>query len=85
MSIFKINIKPIVKDRNYNVTYVHTGKKEKTCATCKKTIKIGYPATTFLKRVSVGVDTKYNSQYTCGNRNTPCTQELAKQLNVELP
>ncbi len=85
MSLFKINLTPIIREREYEVQYVMSGRKEKTCSVCGKHIPVGKPAVTFLKRESKGFKTQYNPLYTCGLRQSPCAQRKAQELNVELP
>jgi hypothetical protein len=84
MGIFKIKLQPIRKEREYRVQYVSAGRKEKECCVCGKKIDKGRSATTFLKRISEGFRTQYNSFYTCGFKESECTQKKAKELNVEL-
>lgn len=86
MSVFKINLRPINKDRGFEIRYIRAGRIAKQCAVCQKKIGIGKPSTTFLNRKSEGLKTSYNTLYTCGgNAHDHCTQTMAKQLDLELP
>jgi hypothetical protein len=85
MSLFKINLTPLIKERDYEIKYIRSGRTTKTCSMCNQEIKVKDAATTFLKRVTKGPNTEYKSIYTCGNKNTACTINQARILNVELP
>ena len=79
MSIFKITLKPVVKSRKWSISSVKSGRKEKTCEICQKTIKIGEPAISYLKRNSIGLKQEFKVRYCCIN----CNNELAKKINDE--
>jgi beta-glucanase (GH16 family) len=85
MSIFNIKLTPKVVERDWQINYTHSSRKKKTCEVCKKEMSLTEKATTFLKRDSVGVRTAYDSKYTCGHKESPCTQEFARRLQMELP
>jgi hypothetical protein len=85
MSEFKINLKPKIKERDYDVDYVKNSRKEKKCCVCNKKIYRGESATTFAKRVSKGFKTEYLTFYTCGLKNSPCTIKKAEELKISLP
>jgi hypothetical protein len=36
MSIFKIKVKPIIKEREYKVSHVKSGRKAKRCVICER-------------------------------------------------
>ena len=82
---FKLKLKPDVVIKDYEVNYVRSGRKEKSCCECGNTIKVGEPSTTFLKRTKLGNKTGYHTQYTCGGKRTACTINRATTLNVTLP
>jgi hypothetical protein len=86
MSIFKINITPIKKEKEWDVKYIRVGRVKKVCDICKTEISRGQPSTTFTKITSVGARREFRSYHTCslGSEKT-CTQEKAEQLDVELP
>lgn len=86
MSIFKINLTPIVKEKEWDVKYIGSGRVKKTCNICKRDIKIGESSTTFTKITVIGARREFRSYHTCPvNSKSKCTQEQANQLNVELP
>lgn len=85
MSIFKINLKPVIKDRDWEIHYVQSSRKDKVCGGCGKSISKTERTTTFTKRVSKGSNTDYTSKYTHGWKGDKCTDKLALELNVELP
>lgn len=80
-SLFKIKIKPIEKDRDWEVRQIGAGRKKKVCATCSKPIAIGSPSVTFTKRKSVGAKTEYDTKHTCDQF---CAAKLAADLNIDL-
>lgn len=80
MSIFKITVKPIVKTRDWVIMKVKAGRKEKICGICKRIIKIGEPAMTFLKRGSLGPKQSYNTRYSCIGI---CHNKLAEKIHKE--
>lgn len=83
---FTLTLKEDVKVRDYEVNYVHSGRKEKTCNSCGHLIPIGAKSTTFVKRTTNAIgQNSYETKYTCGGKNTSCTQETARRLQVELP
>jgi len=85
--MFKINLKPVVKDRDYEVKFVGAGRKTYKCAICDKDIKVGEPAISFTKRVTVGMKTTFLTFRTCADKKvySECTIKKAKELNVDLP
>src|SRR5688572_5980319 len=60
---FKISLRPILKDRGWEVNSVKAGKKEKICGHCKNKIPIGQPAITFVKRITKADRTSYLTQH----------------------
>ena len=82
---FTMKLKPNVKMREWEVNYVYSGRKEKTCGACKLLIPVGQSATTFVKRTTVGDKNGYETIHTCGLAGSNCTQFMAHQLQVELP
>lgn len=80
MSIFKFTIKPVIKTKDWKVTLVGSGRKEKTCEICKSVIKIGYSSYTFLKRTSIGDKQNFISRYACNNR---CKHLLDSKIQEE--
>lgn len=85
MSLFKIKVTPLIKDREIEVKYVQSGRIFKKCAVCGTDINKGKPSTTFIKRNSIGDKTTYDSRHTCGDKNSACTIALAHKLDVVLP
>lgn len=85
MSIFKINLKPVIKDRDWEISYVQSSRKKKVCESCGKEISSVQHTTTFTKRISKGVNTDFISKYTHGWKGDQCTDKLAHDLNIELP
>jgi hypothetical protein len=85
MSIFKIKIKPIVTERQWEVNYVSKGRKDKRCSNCGRFIPIGDQSTTFTKRISTGDKTSYDTKHTCGHSFSICTMKVAQDLNITLP
>jgi hypothetical protein len=84
MSIFKIKLTPVVKESDFKISYVSSGRKEKLCNCCGKKIPIGYSATTFTKKKSTGLNKEFTTFYTCGLQDSKCTKKKAKELNVDL-
>ena len=86
--MFKINLKPVVKDREFEVKVVKSGRKDYKCCICNSVIKEGSPSVSFTKRVSVGLKTTFQTYRTChrttGVGNTACTIKKANELNVNL-
>jgi len=85
--MFKINLKPVVKDRDFEVKIVQAGRKQYNCCVCSKIIDEGKPSITFTKRVSVGTKTTFETHRTCYVKDgvlSECTVKKAKQLNVNL-
>ena len=80
MSIFKITLKPIVKTKEWKMTPVNAGRKEKTCEICQRLIRVGEPAITFLKRSSSGFKQNYASRYSCPGG---CQELLSIKINKE--
>lgn len=62
---FNIKIKPIVKESDWEVKLVGSGRKEKTCGHCGKTIPIGASAYTLSKQVKNGANRYFPSEYAC--------------------
>lgn len=85
MSIFKIKLLPVVKEKDWKVSYVQSSQKPKVCHVCKKNLPIGSSGTTFTKRTKVGAETKFRIYHTCGHRDNICTMRVALDLNVRLP
>jgi len=86
MSVFKINLKPVVKDRDYEVKFVNSGRKDYKCSICGKDIKAGESSISFTKRVTVGLKTTFNTFRTChphGGFISDCTVKKAKELGIE--
>lgn len=89
MSLFKIKITPIEKDRDWGIKLIGSGRIKKTCQHCKKEIKQGEPSVTFTKITSVGSKKKFETYHTCrfpASVNTDqsvCTQELCAKLNID--
>ena len=63
MSIFKIKISPIIKERDWEIKKVKAGRKEKNCTGCGRMIQIGDPGITFVKRRSTADKQSYHTQY----------------------
>jgi hypothetical protein len=85
MSIFKIKLQPIVKEREYKVSHVKSGRKNKTCEICHKLIIIGKSSTSFTKITSVGTKNSYETHHACSaDEKTNCAKMLAEKLNTEL-
>ena len=85
MSIFKIKIEPKVKEREWEVNYVKSGRKAKKCSYCNKFIPVGDPSTTFTKRISIAEKNTYETKHTCGHSFCICTIRVSEQLNITLP
>jgi len=88
MSIFNFKIvsRKAAEEREWKVSYVHRSQKEKTCSHCGAKKAIGDNGTTFTKIFKFSDGRKeFKTHHTCGHKNSPCTQAIAKQLNVELP
>ena len=81
MALFKITIKPVVKDRSWKISKVKAGRIEKTCGACGKRIDVGEPAFTLLKRTSVATNNKYISHYACIYGT--CKDDLIKLLSIK--
>lgn len=86
MSLFKIKIIPVVKSREWEVKNIGAGRKEKTCDTCGKTIRIGLSSTTFTKRTTKGSKTSYETIHTCHlfAGGPACATALSKKLKIDL-
>lgn len=85
MSFFKIKITPVIKQYDWQITQVNAGRKQKTCEICNKTIKIGMPAWTFLKKNRVGNNVSYNPRYSClGNCKHLLSEKIQKEDNERL-
>lgn len=85
---FKIKLISKTKEKDWKVTYVNAGRKEKTCSVCNQRIKIGQSAVTFTKQTKVGANTKFETYYTCpiySHQLNNCAKEQAKKLGVTLP
>jgi len=84
--MFKINLKPVVKDRDFEAKVVSSGRKDYKCSVCGKDIKTGSGSVTFTKRVSVGLKTTFESFRTClgHSRHSKCTIIKAKELNIDI-
>lgn len=83
---FTLTLKEDLKIRDWEVNYVHAGRKEKVCNSCGIKIGVGASATTFVKRITtIRGDHSYETKYTCGGKNSNCTKETARRLQVELP
>ena len=78
---FKTPLTAIVKEREWEVTAVKSGRKEKLCAVCNKIIPIGNSAVTFTKRDNIAATQKIQSLYTCtGN----CAAIQMDKLGIDL-
>lgn len=85
MSIFKIKVKPIVKEREYKVSHVKAGRKVKQCAICKRSILAGKPSTTFTKITSVGEKNNFETYHACAiTEKRDCAKILADRLKTTL-
>lgn len=83
--LFKINLIPKVKDRDWEVKNIGSNRKNKVCEICKTDLKIRDSSTTFTKRVSKGYHTEYITHDTCNyNKNPLCAIEMSKILNIDL-
>ena len=83
--LFKINLIPKVKDRDWEVRNIGANRKDKTCEVCKTHLPPGTASTTFTKRVSKGYKTDYLTHHTCNyNQNSVCAIEMSKILNIDL-
>jgi hypothetical protein len=86
MSIFKIKIKPVIKEREYKVSHVRAGRKAKRCAICERVILVGKPSITFTKITSVGEKNNFETYHSCpiNGEHSHCAQKLAEKLNTDL-
>ena len=85
MSIFKIKVKPIIKEREYKASHVKSGRKVKKCAVCQRVIPIGKPSTTFTKITSVGEKNRFETYHACSvDSKRDCAKMLAEKLNADL-
>lgn len=82
MELFKIKLIPVVKDRNWEIRHIRSGRKEKTCAACNKTIKAGDPSITFVKRTSKGAKTSYDTRHTCAD-NMTCREKIMNEVGLD--
>lgn len=85
--MFKINLKPVVKDREWEAKTIASGRKDYKCCVCGADIKTGRGSVSFTKRISVGLKTTFETYRTClgnGITHTPCTVKKAKELNINL-
>lgn len=83
--LFKINLIPKVKDRDWEVKNIGSNRKNKVCEICKTDLKIRDSSTTFTKRISKGYHTDYITHHTCNhNQNPVCAVEMSKILNIDL-
>lgn len=86
MSIFKIKLQPIVKEKEWDVKYIGAGRKEKVCAICGRHIPVGDKATTFTKITEKGAKKQFLTHNVCGGSAfAECTLEMARRLQIELP
>ena len=84
MSIFKIKLTPVLKEREWEVRNIGAGRKKKTCAVCGTDISIGSPATTFTKRDQSGLKKTFKTIDTCRSYLTKCAERQADILNINL-
>lgn len=85
MSIFKIKVKPIIKEREYKVSHVKSGRKAKRCVICDRVIMVGKPSTTFTKITSVGENNKFETYHACSiDAKRACAKILAERLKTDL-
>lgn len=82
MSLFKIKLQPIVKDRDWDIKTVNSSRKQKTCGICGKSIPLTVQSTTFTKRTNLGFKQTFETHYTCGTKNSPCSIHMANKLNI---
>lgn len=88
--MFKISLKPVIKDREFEIKVVQSGRKDYKCCICGAAIKNGEGSVSFTKRVSVGLKTTFETYRTCLGKNskkpghTHCTITKAKELNVDI-
>lgn len=86
MSIFKINIKPIVKEKEWDVKYIRSGRTEKQCANCGRKIQIGQSSTTFTKITAKGEKRSFQTLHACGGSPVnSCTIGVFIKLKIPLP
>jgi hypothetical protein len=86
MGIFNFKITPIVKEKEWDIKYPLTNRIVKICAICGyKSVGANYHMTTFTKVSQKGATKNFDTKYTCGHKWHACTEQMAKQLNVELP
>ena len=85
MSIFKIKLRPIIKENEWKVSYVKSSQKEKVCAYCEIKLPVGSSSTTFMKRTKIGGKTKFVTHHTCGHKKSLCTHVIAEKLQIRLP
>jgi len=84
MSIFKIKLIPVLKERVWEVRNISAGRIKKVCAMCQTEIPIGYPSTTFTKRDQSGYRKTFNTIHTCSSNIAKCAERQAKFLNINL-
>ena len=88
MSVFKIKIKPVIKERNFQVTFVKSGRKSKVCHICNTPIAAGESSVTFTKITDVGAKKKYEIYHACaiskGGPSHKCSEKLAIKLNTPI-
>lgn len=83
--LFKINLIPKVKDRDWEVRNIGSNRKNKVCEICKTDLPVRHSSTTFTKRISKGAKTEYLTHHTCNyNQNSLCAIEMSKTLNIDL-
>lgn len=83
--LFKITLKPIVKDRDWEVRNIGANRKDKTCEICSKQLPPGHASTTFTKRTTAGMKTSYETHHTCNYHQKPeCAAKMADKLNIDL-
>jgi len=83
--LFKINLIPKVKDRDWEVRNIGANRKVKMCKNCGAMLDVGDSSTTFTKRTSKGSKTDYQTIHTCSyNLKHVCAKAVAKELNIDL-
>lgn len=83
--IFKITLKPIIKERVWEVRNIGANRKHKICEICATELPPGSPSTTFTKRVSEGMKTIYRTHHTCNhNLKSECALKMAEKLEINL-
>ena len=84
-NLFKINLIPKVKDREWEVRNIGANRKDKICEVCAKMLPISTSSTTFTKRITTGSKTEYKTHHTCSHVLHPaCARTMANKLDIDL-